>query len=118
MKLRSSLIILYKERHGTTQEVLKKLDSAYEVFLNKSTSGYDKIFEKFVIVVKSKTLKTTSTKKGILKSSKTKQRLYYKCFKSKTYEREISCKNYSKLFESIKQSTKAILLKDDTSLQR
>ena len=56
----------------------KQTDSAYEAFL-----------------------------KGILKSSKTKQRLYDKFLKSKTYEHEISYKNYRKLFESIKQRAKS-----------
>ena len=35
----------------------KQTDSAYEAFLNKFTSLYDKIFEKFAVTVKSKTLK-------------------------------------------------------------
>ena len=45
--------------------------------------------------------------KGILKSSKTKQRMYNKFLKSKTNEHEISYKNYRKLFESIKQRAKS-----------
>ena len=79
----------------------KQTDSAYEAFLNKSTSLYDKIFDKFEASVKSKTLKNPWITKEILKSSKTKQRL------SKTYEHEISYKNYYKLFESIKQRAKS-----------
>ena len=35
----------------------KQTDSAYEAFLNKFTSLYDKIFEKFAVTVKWKTLK-------------------------------------------------------------
>ena len=35
----------------------KQTDSAYEAFLNKFTSLYDKVFEKFAVTVKSKTLK-------------------------------------------------------------
>ena len=35
----------------------KETDSAYQVFLNKFTSLYDKMFEKFLVMVKSKTLK-------------------------------------------------------------
>ena len=85
----------------------KQPDSAYEAFLNKFTSLYDKIFEKFAVMVKSKTLKKPLITKGILKSSKTKQRLYDKFLKSKTYEHEISYKNYRKLFESIKQRAKS-----------
>ena len=84
----------------------KQTDSAYEAFLNKLTSLYDKIFEKFPVTVKSKTLKNPWITKGILKSSKTKQRLYDKFLKSKTYEHEIIYKNYRKLFESIIQRAK------------
>ena len=62
----------------------KQINSAYKDFLNKFTSLYDKIFEKFVIMVKSKTLKSPSITKGILKCSKTKQMLYDKFLKSKT----------------------------------
>ena len=45
--------------------------------------------------------------KGILKSSKTKQRLYDKFFESKTYEHEIIYKNYHKLFQSTEESAKS-----------
>ena len=54
----------------------KQTDSAYEAFLNKFASLYDKIFEKFAVTVKSKTLKNPWITKRILKSLKTKQRLY------------------------------------------
>ena len=88
----------------------KQTNSAYEAFLNKFTSLYDKIFEKLAFTVKSKTLKNPWITKGILKSSKAKQGLYDKFLKSKTYEHEISHKNCRKLFESIKQRAKLILL--------
>ena len=86
----------------------KQTDSVYEAFLDKITSLYDKIFEKFPVTVKSKTLKNPWVTKGILKSSKTKQRLYDKYLKSKIYEHEISYKNYRKLSESIKQRAKSL----------
>ena len=60
-----------------------------------------------MVTVKSKTLKNPWITKGILKFSKTKQRLYDKLLKSKTYEHEISYKSYHKLFESIKQRAKS-----------
>ena len=85
----------------------KQTDSVYEAFLNKFTSLYDKMFEKFAVTVKSKTLKNPWITKGILKSSKTKQRLYDKFLKSKTYEHEIVLKTYRKLFKSIKQRAKS-----------
>ena len=56
----------------------KQTDSTYEAFLNKFTSLYDNIFEKFPVTVKSKTLKNPWITKGILKSLKAKQRLYDK----------------------------------------
>ena len=68
----------------------KETDSAYETFLNKFTSLYDKTSEKFPVTVKSTTLKNPWITNGILKPSKIKQRLYDKFLKSKTYEHEIS----------------------------
>ena len=53
----------------------KQIDSAYKAFLSKFTFLDDKPFEKFVVMVKSKTLKNPWITKGILRSSKTKQRL-------------------------------------------
>ena len=85
----------------------KQTNSAYEAFLNKLTSLYDKIFGKLAFMAKSKTLKNPWITKGILKSSKAKQGLYDKFLKSKTYEHEISNKNCRKLFESIKQRAKS-----------
>ena len=54
----------------------KQTDSVDEAFLDKFTSLYDKTCEKFVVTVKSKTLKSQWITKGILKSSKTEQGLY------------------------------------------
>ena len=75
----------------------KQTDSAYEAFLNKFTFLYDKVSEKFVVTVKSITLKNPWITKLIVKSSKIKQRLYDKFLKSKSYEHEISYKNYRNL---------------------
>ena len=71
----------------------KQTDSAFGAFINKFTYLYDKIFENFVVTVKLKTLKSPWITKGVLKSSKTKQRLYDKFLNSKTYEHEKSFKN-------------------------
>ena len=60
----------------------KQTDSAYEAFLNKFTSLYEKTFEKFVVTVKSEILKHPWIIKGIINSSKTKQRLYDKFLKN------------------------------------
>ena len=51
-----------------------------------------------MVTVKSKTLKNPWIIKGIVRSSKTKQRLYEKFLKSKIYEHEISFKDYRQLF--------------------
>ena len=51
----------------------KQTDSACEAFLNKFTSLYDKVSEKYVATIKSKTLKNPWISKGILESSKTKK---------------------------------------------
>ena len=51
-----------------------------------------------MVTVKSKTLKNPWIIKGIVRSSKTKQRLYEKFLKPKIYEHEMSFKNYRQLF--------------------
>ena len=43
----------------------KQTVCAYKALLDKSTCLYDKIFEKFVVTAKSKTLKSPSITKGI-----------------------------------------------------
>ena len=48
----------------------KQTDSAYEAFLNKFISPYDKIFEKIEKSIKSKALKNLWITKGILKFQK------------------------------------------------
>ena len=64
----------------------KQTGSAYDVFLSKFTSPYDKIFEKYVVTVKSKTLKNSWITKGILKSSKTKKGYMINFLTLKSYE--------------------------------
>ena len=68
----------------------KQTNSAYEVFLNKLTFLYDKVSEKIAVTVKSETLKNPWITTLIVKSPKTKQRLYDKLLISKSYECEIS----------------------------
>ena len=60
-----------------------------------------------MVKVKLNTLKNPLLTKGIIKSSKRKQRLYDKFLKLKTYDHQISYKNYRKLLESIKQRAKS-----------
>ena len=90
----------------------KQTDSAYEAFLNKFTSLYEKFFEKFAVTVKSKTLKNSWITKAILKSSKTKQRLYDKFLTSKTYEsikQRAKSQYYSKMLHHYKDNMKKTL---------
>ena len=90
----------------TWDEVIssKQINSSNAAFLIKIPSLYDKSFEKSAVT--SKTLKSHRMTKEILKSSKTRQRLYDKFSKSRTYEDDINYKNYFKLFESIQQRAK------------
>ena len=90
----------------TWDEVIssKQINSSNAAFLIKIPSLYDKSFEKSAVT--SKTLKSHRMTKEILKSSKTRQRLYDKFSKWRTYEDEINYKNYFKLFESIQQRAK------------
>ena len=47
--------------------------------------------------------------KGLLKSSKTKQKLCNKFLKHKTYQNEINYKTYKNLFENLKLKSKNII---------
>ena len=48
--------------------------------------------------------------RGIIKSSKRKQKLYIKFLKNKSYANEERCKQYKRLFEKIKNYSKKLLL--------
>ena len=78
------------------KNTLQKMTWEDVISYKQANSAY-KVSEKFVVTGKSKTLKNPWITKLIVKSSKTKQRLYDKFLNSKSYEHETSYKNYRKL---------------------
>jgi len=81
-------------------------DKAYDIFISEYYKYYNKAFPEITKLVKSKTLLNPWITKGILKSSKIKQRLYNKFLKKKTLRNETNYKNYKRLFESIIKRSK------------
>ncbi|XP_065645633.1 uncharacterized protein LOC136076098 [Hydra vulgaris] len=81
-------------------------DKAYDIFISEYYKYYNKAFPEITKLVKSKTLSNPWITKGILKSSKIKQRLYNKFLKKKTLRNESNYKNYKRLFESIIKRSK------------
>ena len=69
---------------------------------------YDKHFPLKKIKLKTKDLKSHWITAGIKKSSKRKQHLYTKFLKNRNQKHETGCKNYKKLFESIKRRSKKL----------
>ena len=69
---------------------------------------YDKHFPLKKIKLKTKDLKSPWITAGIKKSSKRKQRLYTRFLKNQNQKNETEYKNYKKVFESIKRSSKKI----------
>ncbi|XP_065678977.1 uncharacterized protein LOC136093705 [Hydra vulgaris] len=64
---------------------------------------YDKAFPLKVKVINSKSVVSPWMTKGLLKSSRKKQKLYNKYLKNKTYKNETNYKNYKSLFEKTKK---------------
>ena len=87
-------------------------DTAYNVFLKTFLSHYEIFFPKKKIQIKSKNLASPWITKGIVKSSKKKQKLYEKFLKRKTPRNEDNYKNYKRLFESVKLKSKANYYKE------
>ena len=81
-------------------------DNAYDIFLQTFSRLYEKSFPKIKVSIKTKTLENPWFTKGLLKSSKRKQRLYEKFLKQKTYENETKYKSYKNLFEKLKKQAK------------
>ena len=81
-------------------------DAAYEVFLKQFLKIYDYCFPLKNIEVKRKSILSPWITRGIIKSSKRKQKLYLKFLRSKTYKNEKRYKNYKNTFERIKQRSK------------
>ena len=82
-------------------------NTAYNEFLRLFLLQYNTFFPKEKIQIKSKNIASPWITKGIIKSSKRKQKLYEKFLKRKTHLNENNYKNYKRLFETIKQKSKA-----------
>ena len=89
-------------------ETLKSVNAneAYDIFLTEFLAHYNEAFPKITKLVKSKTLSNPWITKGILKSSKIKQRLYCKFLKKRTLLNETNYKSYKRLFESVLKRSK------------
>ena len=84
---------------------IKDLSEPYKTFLNVFSNLYEIAFPKIKIKVNSKTRLSPWITRGILKSSKRKQKLY-QIFKNRTSLNEKNYKTFAHLFESIKQKSK------------
>ena len=73
-------------------DYIKEIDSpneAYSKFLYDFSSHYEEAFPKLEIKIKQKSLISPWITKGIMKSSKRKQKLYNKFLNSRTKENEV-----------------------------
>ena len=81
---------------------------AYDTFLEIFSRSYNKSFPKKKVSIKTKTLNNKWMTKGLLKSSKRKQKLYERFLKHKTYRNEKIYKTYKNIFEKIKKLSKKL----------
>ncbi|XP_065642572.1 uncharacterized protein LOC136074196 [Hydra vulgaris] len=84
----------------------KDVNIAYDFFYNEFINVYNKAFPMKEIKTKLKNLQSPWITKGLIKSSKKKQRLYEKFLKNKTYQNEKKYKIYKNLFENLKKKAK------------
>ena len=77
-------------------------------FLCDFSSHYEETFPKLEIKFKQKSVISPWITKGIMKSSKEKQKLYNKFLKSSTKENEVIYKAYKNLFEAISKKLRKI----------
>ena len=85
--------------NGTVNEI-------YDTFLKSLTDIYDSNFPIREYILKDKDIKSPWIRKGLKKSSKTKQSLYIKFLKTKTLEDESKYKNYKSLFKKLRKKAK------------
>ena len=85
---------------------IKDRNEAYKTFLNVLSNLYEIAFPKIKTKVNSKTRLSPWITRGILKSSKRKQKLYEKFLKNRNSVNRENYKTFARLFESIKQNTK------------
>ena len=98
--------ILLSETDWSLMYETTDANEAYNVFLRYFLSAYDKAFPLKKIELSSKTLTSPWMSKGLLKSSRKKQKLYEKFLRLKTYRNEIAYKNYKSTFEKLKKQAK------------
>ena len=88
-----------------TKEI-DNLNEAYSKFLYDFFSIYEEAFPRLEIEIKQKNLISAWITEGIMKSSKQKQNLCNKFYKSRTKENEVIYKFYKNLFETVKKKSK------------
>ena len=95
-------------------DVLKNTNpnSVYDEFLKRFMPLYDSDFPVKKIQIKLKNLASPWITKGILKSSKRKQKLYERFLKRRTPLNELNYKNFKRIFESTKQKSKPNYFKE------
>ena len=81
-------------------------NNPYSEFLRIFFGLYNEAFPKQKIKIKRKSFISPWLTKGLVKSSKKKQRLYEKCLKNRSPEKELNYKQYKTLFESLKKKSK------------
>ena len=94
-----------KEKPGIILKKSTILMKFYRKFLYDFSPLYGETFPKLKIKIKQKTVISPWITKGIMKSSKQKQKLYNKFLKSRTKENEVIYKAYKNLFEVIRKTT-------------
>ena len=81
-------------------------NNAYNEFLRIFLGLYNDAFPKQKIKIKRKSFNSPWITKGLVKSSKKKQRLYENFLKNRNPEKELNYKQYKTLFESLKKKSK------------
>ena len=84
----------------------KDPDSAYDYFIRIFTTAYDIFFPKCKLNQRTSKGQSPWITKGLLKSSKKKQRLYEKFLKQRTTKNEERYKKYKNMFNSLKLKAK------------
>ena len=82
------------------------VNHAYDLFVKLYSMQYDKAFPEKKLCIKTKSLESPWITTALLKSSKTKQKLYERFLKRRIFENETKYKNYKNRFEKIKKALK------------
>ena len=87
-------------------------NNAHNEFLKIFLGLYNEAFPKQKIKIKRKSFNSPWMTKGLVKSSKKKQRLYVKFLKNRNPEKELNYKQYRTLFESLKKKSEKTYYSD------